>query len=98
MQNINTRLKNIRKLLNKSQEEIAQECSVTKQAISNMENAKSLPSLAFLNKLSLNYDVNLNYLICAKGEYFNTNEKSFAKLRESLLKEVENFFDSKGIK
>ncbi len=97
MDKIGARIKKIRQLLNKSQEELARECNVTKQAISNIENSKSHPSLSFLEKLYNNYDANLNYIIVGKGEYFTTNEKSFKNLRDSLIKEVENFLDKQGI-
>jgi len=98
MENIGERIKKIRKLLNKSQEELAVALGITKQAISNMENSKSMPSVAMLSKLLLNFDINLNYLISGVGGYFVTNEENHSKLKESLMKEVEQFLDSKGIR
>ena len=98
METIGERVKKIRKLLNKSQEELAVDLGLTKQAISNIENSKSMPSVTMLSKLLLNFDVNLNYLIGAKGGYFTTNQDDFSKLKSSLMKEVEEFLDSKGIR
>lgn len=97
MENIGIRIKKIRKILNKSQEELALELGLTKQAISNIETSKSLPSMAFLSKLLLDYDVNLNFIVCGIGEIFMTNEKTYKSLRNSLLKEVEQLLDARGI-
>lgn len=97
MENIGIRIKKIRKILNKSQEGLALELGLTKQAISNIETSKSLPSMAFLSKLLLDYDVNLNFIVCGIGEIFMTNEKTYKSLRNSLLKEVEQLLDARGI-
>ncbi len=97
MENIGIRIKKIRKILSKSQEGLALELGLTKQAISNIETSKSLPSMAFLSKLLLDYDVNLNYIVCGVGDIFITNEKTYKSLRESLLKEVEQLLDARGI-
>lgn len=98
MQDIGNRIKKIRKLLNKSQEELALELGLTKQAISNIENSKSLPSISLLSKLLVNFDVNLNYVIGGKDSYFVSNQNDYSKLKNSLMKEVEEFLDSKGIR
>lgn len=98
MEHIGIRIKNIRKLLNKSQEQLATELNLTKQAISNIETSKSLPSMALLSKLLLDYDVNLNYIVSGMGDIFLSNEKTYKTLRNSLIKEVEQFLDSRGIK
>lgn len=98
MEHIGIRIKNIRKLLNKSQEQLAAELNLTKQAISNIETSKSLPSMALLSKLLIDYDVNLNYVVSGMGDIFLSNEKSYKTLRNSLIKEVEQFLDSRGIK
>ena len=97
MEHIGTRVKNIRKLLNKSQEELAKELSVTKQAISNIENSKSAPSISLLSKLLIDYDININYILSGIGDIFVTKEKTYQNLRQSLIKEVELFLDTKGI-
>ena len=97
MEHIGTRIKNIRKLLNKSQEELAKELNVTKQAISNIENSKSSPSIGLLSKLLIDYDINLNYIISGMGDIFISKEKTYQNLRQSLIKEVELFLDTKGI-
>ena len=98
MDNIAQRFKKIRKLLNKSQDELAGDLGLTKQTISNIENSKSLPGINSLSKLILNFDVNANYIISGKGAYFVSNEADFTRLKSSLMKEVEEFLDSKGIR
>lgn len=97
MEHIGNRIKNVRKILKKSQEDLAHELNLTKQAISNIETSKSSPSMALLSKLLLDYDVNLNYIVCGIGDIFITNEKTHKSLRASLIKEVEQLLDSRGI-
>ncbi len=97
MKHIGSRIKHIRKILNKSQEELACELSLTKQAISNIETSKSLPSMALLSKLLIDYDINLNYIVSGIGDIFISKEKTYKSLRNSLIKEVEEFLDSRGI-
>lgn len=98
MQEIGNRIKKIRRLLNKSQEELALDLGLTKQAISNIENSKSLPSISILSKLLVNFNVNLNYLIGGIDGCFVADDKNFSELKKSLMKEVEEFLDSKGIR
>ncbi len=95
--NIAKRFKNIRLILKKSQDELASECEMTKQAISNIENSKSMPSLNVLNILLTKYNVNLNYLISGSGELFNSEEKNQKNLKNMLIEEIEHFFDVHGI-
>lgn len=97
MENIGNRIKNIRKILNKSQGELAQECGLTKQAISNIENSKSLPSIALLSKLLFDYGININYIIGGTGETFIDKEKTYDSLREAILKDVDHFLTCRGI-
>jgi len=96
MKNIGTRIKFLRKHLNKSQEELANILGVTKQAISNMENSKSTPSPAVLYKLHTELDVNLNYIITGVGDLY-ISAKGKDALRNTILKEVEVLLSSKGI-
>ncbi len=98
MENIGIRFKNVRKLLKKSQDELAIELGITKQAISNIENSKSLPGLLLLSKLLIDYDINLNYIIAGIGDIFIEKEKTYKTLRTSLIEEVERLLDSRGIK
>ena len=97
MEHIGTRIKKIRKLLDKSQEELANELNVTKQAISNIENSKSAPGINLLSKLLIDYDININYIIAGIGDVFITKEKTYQSIKKSLIEEVELFLEARGI-
>lgn len=97
MENIGLRLKQVRKLLNKSQEEIANELGLTKQAISNIEHSKSSPNIAFLHKLLIDYGVNINFIISGQGSILIKDEKANQTLRKTILKEVEDLLSARGI-
>ena len=96
MKKLNERIKILRKHLGMSQEEFAAKLSVTKQAISNMENSKSAPSPNILHKMHTILDVNLNYIIAGTGDIFITDKGNKA-LKASLLKEFEQMLKSRGI-
>ncbi|MBR2069515.1 MAG: helix-turn-helix transcriptional regulator [Candidatus Gastranaerophilales bacterium] len=95
--NIGTRIKKVRLMLNKSQQDLADMLNVTKQAISNIETGKSSAGLNLLSKLLLDYKVNLNYIIAGTGAVFLQDENTTASLRNSIIKEVENMLDERGI-
>ncbi len=97
MKNLGLRLKKIRKQIGCSQDEFAAKLGVTKQAISNIENSKSAPSVNILSKLALDYNINLNYLIIGKGSVYSLDENSTNSIKKSILKEVENMLKEKGI-
>lgn len=96
MDKLNSRIKILRKQLGLSQEEFAAKLGVTKQAISNMENAKSSPSPLVLFKMHKELEVNLNYVIAGDGDIF-LSEKNNKVLKETLLKEFELMLKSRGI-
>jgi len=98
MESIGQRFKNVRKVLNMSQEQFADSLGITKQAISNVEHSKSLPSTAVMNKMLINFDVNLNYLISEVGNMFNNQDKIYKSLRAQLMSEMETMLDARGIK
>ncbi len=94
---IGQRIKKIRKLLDLSQQELADELKITKQAISNMETGKSTAGINVLSKLLLDYNVNLNFLVGGKGSVFLDNEDNTASLKNTILKEVEKMLEERGI-
>ena len=95
--NVASRIKKVRQLLNKSQQELANELNITKQAISNIETGKCAAGLNLLSKLLIDYGVNLNYIIGGKGSVFLTDEKTSASLKSAILNEVENMLIERGI-
>ena len=94
---LGTRLKEVRTDLKKSQEQLALELGVTKQAISNIENSKSMPSIQFLSKLAIDYNVNLNYLICGIGKMYNLNQEENDDIKASVIAQVEQLLNERGI-
>jgi len=97
MDNTGLRIKKIRQLLKKSQQELANELGVTKQAISNIENNKCAPGLNLLSKLLIDYNVNCNFIIAGVGSVFINDKESNKSLRLSILNEVEQMLDARGI-
>jgi len=94
MQNLGLRFKKIRKLISKSQDSLAKELDVTKQAISNIETAKSLPSIAVLEKLVLKFEVNLNFLIANVGNPFIEEKRTYESICNSLMSEIGNIMSN----
>ena len=97
MDKIGFRFKTIRKILNKSQEQLASELHVSKQAISNIENSKSLPSIALLSKLLIDYNVNINFLLSGNGDTFVNSNNSETSIKDSIIQEVEKYLETRGI-
>jgi len=61
--NISDKLKNNRKQVGLTQEEIAQKLHVSRQTISNWETGKSIPDIYSLVELSNIYDISLDNLV-----------------------------------
>ncbi len=95
--NAGLRIKKVRQLLNKSQQELADELNITKQAVSNIETGKSAAGLNLLSKLLIDYGINLNYIIGGVGSIFLEDEKTSQSLKNSILKEVEKMLTERGI-
>ena len=97
MKEIGKRLKNIRKNLGKSQEELARDLGLTKQAISNMEHTKSFPSPLTMQKLHIDFGVNINYLLTGLGEQFVDTNKTHKSVKSALIKDIEDILNKRGI-
>ena len=97
MKEIGNRLKNIRKNLNKSQEELARDLGLTKQAVSNMEHTKSFPSPMTMKKLHLDFGVNINYLLTGVGEHFVDTNAHSKSIKNELIKDIEDILNKRGI-
>ena len=97
MDSIGQRIRKTRQVLKISQQELADDLDLTKQAISNVETEKCSPSMSLLKKLLDKYNVNLNYIIGAKGPMFQADDTSTKIVRESILQEVTKMLDERGI-
>lgn len=72
--NIGNRLKQIFKELNINQTSFAKQIGISPGNISDILNGRSNPSFATLEKIFEIYNINLNWLICGKGDmYFQNN-------------------------
>ncbi len=96
MNKMGSRIKLLRQQLNMSQDELAKSLGVTKQAISNMENSKSSPSISVLHKLNIKFDINLNYLISGVGNFYVTKETE-NNLKETILNDFKIYLRARGI-
>lgn len=97
MNKIGQRIKMVRKILNKSQMTLANDLSISKQAISNIENSKSMPSVPILCKLLIDFNVNVNYLLTGEGEMFVNSDLKEISLKDTILHEIEKYLDNRGI-
>lgn len=68
-------VKNIRKEHNLTQEELATELHVTRQAISNWENEKNLPDIEMVIRIAKTFNVSLDELIFGGKETMTLEEK-----------------------
>lgn len=59
-------LKEIRKLRGLNQQKVAMDLNITREALSHYENGKREPSIAMLIKMSIYYNVSIDYLITGK--------------------------------
>ena len=68
------RLKKIRQALGLSGEDFGRKIGVSKQCVSNLEADRNVLNNEKLVSLSVDFNVNLNYLIVGKGEMFNNQQ------------------------
>ena len=95
---IGERLKQIRQSLGLKQIDLAKVLKLNPSAISQMESGRTNPSLETLEELSVNYNVNLHWLITGAGKMFNTANAAisqdvgswdnFQKLLNDRLEEI----------
>ena len=89
------RLKKIRLALNLSQEEFGQLFEIGKQFVSLMENDKSFMNNDKLVKLLLDFNVNINYLLCGIGPMFLPPK--YEDVEDELTQKVEAILKKNGI-
>lgn len=95
MQNQGSRLKEIRKQLQLSQEELGKQLGLTRAAIAAVEADNNKFSNEVLCKLILTFNVNVNYLLVGKGSVFNASE--FEQVQPELAQEVRKILRAEGL-
>lgn len=91
MEDISIRFKKIRKALNKSQIDISKDFGITQQAISNIESGNSFLSKEILTKLTLLYNISLDWLITGSGSMFKEGKQLDIQkevMKDSKIKEL----------
>lgn len=96
------KLKEIRKKLKLSQEELATQTGTSYRAYTSYERGDRKPSLEFLEKIATLFDVNLNWLLANIGEVFigqnNKQENtSTGDLKKDILLDVRKMLIKEGI-
>ena len=97
LKSIGEKLKDIRKTKGLTQAEFGQNIGFSKQAVSNIENNLSNPSIEFISKLIMFYDVNANWLIVGAGEMFNNSHEQLKSIKNEIMREVEMILKKRGI-
>lgn len=73
---VNSRLKQVRSLLNKTQNEFAKELETSQGNLSHIENGDTVPTGTFFTKLAERYpDVNFNWLYYNEGAPLRSQDK-----------------------
>jgi transcriptional regulator with XRE-family HTH domain len=91
MENIKNKIKELRISKNLTQQQLADELHVTKQAISKWERGKSVPDIASVELLSSFFDVSVDYLINDSTEVTKSetttiiSSKHLSKLNITLI-------------
>lgn len=95
MDTIGDKIKYIRQEKGLTQAQFGESIGLTKQAVSNVENNLSNPSLDFISKLIVYYNINSNWLIANKGEPFNFENK--IKVRKNIISDIDKILEKYGI-
>ncbi|MCP4129448.1 MAG: helix-turn-helix transcriptional regulator [bacterium] len=94
LKEISKRLKTVRKSLEKTQQEFADEVGLSKGFISKIEAGIQQPSAHFLSQMSETYDISVDWLLFGYGEMIaNPGNDSSAKLTPEL-EELRQLLDS----
>jgi len=81
------RIKEFRKKLNLSQQELAKHLNMQPQALARYEKDKVKPSIELAKKLTDLFNINLNWLLTGKGEMF-LNQPKIAGIVNSVIGQV----------
>ena len=89
------RLQKVRKQLQLSQEDISTQIGISYRAYSSYEREDRKPPIDFLEKLAIQYNINLNYLIAGIGKEFNAPQ--FDAVKTELRSEVLQILKEQGL-
>lgn len=89
------RLKKIRQALNLSGEEFGVKIGVSKQYVSNLEADRNILNNEKLVSLLLDFNVNINYLLCGVGDMFIPAQ--FEQVQDDLVLRVREILRSEGV-
>ena len=100
---VGQRMKSVRKKLGLRQKDLAPILKISMASLSDIESGKSLPRHDAIYNLSLQYNVNIYYLLNGEGEMFQTD--SFIRVVESgvfgihteFLKEFYRYFTDSSL-
>lgn len=90
------KIKQLRQSLNLSQDEFGAIFNIQKQMVSSLEKNKLKLNNEKLELLCSEYNVNINWLLCGKGEMFNAPENT-APDKSEVEKIVEEYLKKKGL-
>lgn len=95
METAGQRFKQIRLKLGLSQSDFGQKIGLSKSGISAVENNKTFMSSEILRSLFIDFNVNLNYLICGAGDMFNKTDNNIDDIL--FIKKVKAVLKAEGI-
>jgi len=91
----NENLQKIRKTINLSQEDISTQLGISYRAYTSYERGDRKIPIEVLEILCDKFNVNLNWLICNKGNMFNT--KPFEQVEKELEQKVVEVMKKYGV-
>jgi len=71
---IGSRLHRIRNSMRLTMDQVGEVTGTSKSMVSDVENGKKKPSAAFLNALSVEYNIDLNFVFTGEGNMFRGNQ------------------------
>ena len=97
METIGQRFKRIRTEKGLSQSDFGTELGMLKSGISAVENDKVFVSVDVLRSLFLNFNINLNWLICGQQNMHNKIPITYEQVKDDFEAKVEEVLKKKGL-
>lgn len=100
---VGQRLKAVRKQLDFRQKDLAPRLNISIASLSDIESGKNFPRHDTIYNLSLNYNVNIYYLLYGEGEMFQTDsikravESGYYGIHTEFLKEFYRYFNESSL-